>query len=100
VDEIAANIITHGYAEAGLTGAIEMYVQVDSSALTIILEDSAPPYTPNFDQPPSSLDLPPEERPLGGLGLYLAAQNVDQLSYTRLGGRNRHTVVVNRPRSE
>ena len=84
----------------GLTGAIEMGVQIDPAALTITLEDTAPPYQPHFDQPPSSLNLPPEERPLGGLGLYLAAQNVDRLTYERIGDRNRHTVVVNRPRSE
>lgn len=96
VDEIATNIITHGYAGAGLTGLLELRVAIDESALTITIEDSGIAYTPSPHQLPDHLNLPLEQRRPGGLGIYLATHNVDKFSYERIGERNRHTLIVNR----
>jgi serine/threonine-protein kinase RsbW len=79
IDEIATNIITHGYEENGLSGNIEVQAKINGSSLTIELVDTGPVYNPQLDQTPDSLDLSLEERPIGGLGVYLAARNVDKL---------------------
>jgi serine/threonine-protein kinase RsbW len=100
VDEIATNIVTHGYQANGLSGQIEVRARVDETAVTIVLEDTSPAYDPTFDQEPLSMDLPVQERPIGGLGMYLAAQNVDKLTYERIGNRNRHTFVVMLPEKQ
>jgi serine/threonine-protein kinase RsbW len=99
VDEIATNIIVHGYNEAGLSGNIEVGAVINEQALTILLEDTGVAYQPQLDHPPESINLPLAERPIGGLGVYLAAHNVDEFSYERNGERNRHTFVVKRPKS-
>ena len=96
VDEIATNIVTHGYDEANLEGVIIIRADIDETALTIFLEDTGASYVPGQVSKRNDLHLPLEERQIGGLGVYLAIQGVDQFHYEPLEGRNRHTFVVNR----
>ena len=96
VDEIATNIITHGYAEAGLEGVLDLRADIDEKALVISVEDTGVVYDPRQSEPSDGLDLPLEQRQMGGLGLFLATRNVDKLLYERIGDRNRHTFIVNR----
>jgi anti-sigma regulatory factor (Ser/Thr protein kinase) len=96
VDEIATNIITHGYEEANREGVLDLQAIIDETALTIFLEDTGATYTPGQTSERSDLRLPLEERPIGGLGVYLAVQNVDKFLYEQIGNRNRHTFVVYR----
>ena len=96
VDEIATNIIEHGYLEAGLTGEIICRAELDESYLTLTLEDRGLAYNSPQHNQPVTLEQPLIERPIGGLGIYLAIQNVDDLQYERIGNRNRHTFVVKR----
>ncbi|MDJ0899553.1 MAG: ATP-binding protein [Xenococcus sp. MO_188.B8] len=96
VDEIATNIIQHGYAEPGLTGQIICSAQLDHFHLTIALEDWGVAYNSPKHIPPSNLQQPLTERAMGGLGIYLAIKNVDDLQYERIGDRNLHTFIVRR----
>jgi anti-sigma regulatory factor (Ser/Thr protein kinase) len=41
-----------------------------------------------------------EKRSIGGLGIYLAFQGVDNFKYERVGDRNRNIFVVNRTEPE
>jgi serine/threonine-protein kinase RsbW len=97
VDEIATNIIIHGYEEAGCEGNVNLQANLDEKSLTIILEDTGVRYDPTKKDPQDDLDLPLEERKIGGLGVYLAIQGVDQFSYARVGDRNRNIFVVYLP---
>jgi anti-sigma regulatory factor (Ser/Thr protein kinase) len=97
VDEIASNIIIHGYEEAGLEGDVSIGVKIDDHCLTISLEDSAIPYDPNIRKTPEDLGAPIEHRQVGGLGVFLALDGVDQFLYEYVGDRNRNIFVVNRP---
>ena len=98
VDEVATNVVLHGYDEAGRTGPLDVAVEVDAQAITVRLEDDAAPFDPSEHATPSKEDLtkPLEERPIGGLGLMLAAEGVDELRYERVRGRNRNVFVVRR----
>ena len=98
VDEVATNVVLHGYDEAGRTGPLDVAVEVDAQAITVRLEDDAAPFDPGGHATPSKEDLakPLEERPIGGLGLMLAAEGVDELRYERVRGRNRNVFVVRR----
>ena len=95
VDEVATNIVTHGYDEAGLSGAIKVWSEMDSDALRIYLEDTGAPYDP-AEVRTVDPDQPLENRVEGGLGVFLAGHCVDDLQYINSGGRNRHTFVVRR----
>jgi anti-sigma regulatory factor (Ser/Thr protein kinase) len=97
VDEIATNIIVHGYEESDLSGNIVIHTSLDNQALTVVLEDTAERYNPTQRAIPDDMDKPLEERKIGGLGVYLTMQGVDQFLYERVGDRNRNILIVNRP---
>ncbi len=99
VDEIASNIVMHGYDEAGLKGEIRAWSEVGDQALKIHLEDTGATYDVAAFKDPENLHRPFAQRTEGGLGVYLATQGVDGLSYASEQGRNRHTFVVNLARS-
>jgi len=96
VDEVATNIVVHGYDEAGREGMIDVRAGIDEQALRITLEDTGVAYDPGQASLPDQLDVPLEQRPVGGLGLYLAVDGCDELLYERIDERNRNTFIVNR----
>jgi anti-sigma regulatory factor (Ser/Thr protein kinase) len=100
VDELVSNIIMHGHgytAEGGSSQAsIDVRTVMNDKVLTVILEDTSPPFDPRQVPAPDDLHLPAEQRKIGGLGVYLALDGVDRFSYERVGNLNRSTLVVNR----
>ncbi len=99
VDEIATNIVLYGYQKAGRSGSLDVFVDSDEKALTVSIEDEGIFFDPRQAKMPGAEDLekPLEERPIGGLGLFLAFEGVDEFKYERSGDRNRNIFVVNRP---
>ncbi|WP_428263918.1 SpoIIE family protein phosphatase [Haliangium sp.] len=96
VDEVATNIIVHGYEGTGCRGHISLSVDIDDDALAVCIEDTAPAYDPSATLATRVAHRPLGERDEGGLGLYLVACSVDQLSYERVGERNRNLLRVYR----
>jgi anti-sigma regulatory factor (Ser/Thr protein kinase) len=96
VDEIVTNIIVHGYGDVELSGTLELRADFDERALTVSIEDSGLPYDPRLTPVPDT-SLPLEERPIGGLGVYLALKSVDEFLYERVGDRNRSTFKMHLP---
>jgi anti-sigma regulatory factor (Ser/Thr protein kinase) len=78
VDELVTNIIVHGYHEQA--GNVEIGVSLEGDALVVRLCDQAPLFNPTL-VPPPDLTLPLEKRRFGGLGIYLARQFVDSMTY-------------------
>jgi len=101
VDEIATNIVTHGYREAGLEGDVKIGTTVEDDSLVVILEDHGRPYDPNFHSVPrpEDLTLPLQSKPVGGLGIYLARDGVDDLQYQATDKANIHRFIVRLPHS-
>lgn len=95
VDELITNTINYGYAAHSLTGDITIYCDKSSRSLTVILEDTAPAFDPRSQTLPD-VTLPPDQRDVGGLGIYLVLRSVDELSYERIGNRNRTILKVHR----
>jgi serine/threonine-protein kinase RsbW len=98
VDEIATNIILYGYKKAKRPGMLDFFANVDENALTVRIEDDGEPFDPGKAKIPTEEDLekPLEERPIGGLGLMLAIEGVDEFRYECANGRNRNIFIVNR----
>jgi serine/threonine-protein kinase RsbW len=90
VDEIATNIISYGYKDAGASAVISIGGEIRDGTLIVTLEDRAPAFDPRTMHLPDAEDLakPLEERPVGGLGIFFAAQGVDRFDYRREGERN------------
>jgi anti-sigma regulatory factor (Ser/Thr protein kinase) len=100
VDEIATNIVNYGYGRSGVNGTLDAIAQITDNALIVTLEDTAPAFDPFSIPMPDDLDDPLEERPIGGLGIMLAKQNVDEFTYARVGNRNQNRFVVKRPQAK
>jgi anti-sigma regulatory factor (Ser/Thr protein kinase) len=87
VDELVTNAMTHAYR----AGAHELRVAIDlapGGRMTIEIIDDGPAFDP-LAAPPPDLEAELEDRAVGGLGIHLARQMVDELSYRREGDRNR-----------
>ncbi|MBW4475437.1 MAG: ATP-binding protein [Tolypothrix brevis GSE-NOS-MK-07-07A] len=99
VDEIATNIIFHGYKTPGSEGLLHLQADIDQKTLTISIQDTGVAYDPYQTPTPDEkeLHLPLEQRQLGGLGVYLAIQGVDKFMYNRVGNGNQNIFVVYRP---
>lgn len=93
VEELAVNIILHGYAEHGITGDIQVQADLTPERLTIIVEDTAVPFDPSACPQPKNLNQPLEARPIGGLGIYLLLKSVDHYAYAYLDGKNRNELI-------
>ena len=93
VDEIATNAIMHGYQPAEYRGDLLVTAVFDESKLTITLEDSSPAYNPLRTPLPEDLDVEPQERPVGGLGIFLALKGVDEFQHQWVNNKNRNIFV-------
>jgi len=91
IDELFGNIAHYAYASA--VGKATVRVEVAQSPLTVIITfmDSGIPYDPLSHADPD-ITLPAEERPVGGLGIYMVKKTMDELSYTHKNGQNILTI--------
>jgi serine/threonine-protein kinase RsbW len=94
VDEIATNAVVYGFGGADMTGELRIHADTDDQCLRVILEDNGPPYDPRQAPVPEDMALPPDQRKIGGLGVFLSLKNVDSLDYERKEGWNRNIFVM------
>lgn len=92
VDELATNIVMHGYR--GGDGRITVRGRSGPGGVRIVIEDSAPAFDPVEGRLPPCPGVPPEDRRIGGLGIHLALTSVDEFDYAHRDGRNISTLTV------
>lgn len=84
VEEVVVNIIEHSYKKQ--TGYISIEIEfVPQGQVEITISDQAPPFNP--------LLAPVEKKEIGGVGLPLVKQLVDQVRYCRDKGKNKLTLI-------
>ena len=92
VEEIFVNIANYAYGDS--VGKADISVQYSDGVVTIVFRDSGIPYNPlEKEDPDVTLSL--EEREIGGLGVYLTKQNMDDVSYLYKDGLNVLTMKKN-----
>ncbi|WP_328793469.1 MULTISPECIES: ATP-binding protein [unclassified Streptomyces] len=92
VDELATNVVMHGYRGGG--GRITVRGRSGPDGVQIVIEDTAPPFDPVEGRLPPAPGVPPEDRRIGGLGIHLALTSVDEFGYAHRDGRNISTLTV------
>ncbi|MEL6525733.1 MAG: ATP-binding protein [Chloroflexota bacterium] len=97
VEEFLVNSIRHGYIAHELVGEIHIHVELSSDYFVVTIVDSAPPFNPESLVEPESLHKPAEERVIGGLGVYIAMQQLDKYHYKYQDGKNKNTLVFECP---
>ena len=96
LEEIGTNIIKYGKdgereTEIGIT------LTSDSKSFTMEIVDDGMPFDPFADAPPPDLDSAVPDRPIGGLGVYLVQELMDEASYRHEDGKNKVTLVKYKP---
>lgn len=86
LEEVVTNVISYAFQDGG-EHAIEVTLEIDGAELRAVVTDEGIPFDPREAAPPD-LGLPVAERPLGGLGIFLARRLMDGLDYRREGTRN------------
>jgi len=97
-DELATNIVLHGYR--GEPGEITVDGGIDRGDVWVRFQDDAPAFDPRQGMRAPALDVPLAEREIGGLGVFLAFTAVDTFEYELVAGRNVSTLVMRRPAVE
>jgi len=85
VEEIITNIINHGYKNAG--GEIVIYCRINFNQAEVRIRDDAPRFDP-LSLPEPELNGTIENRKIGGLGIFLVRQVMDEISYRYENGQN------------
>ena len=94
LEELFTNVVQHGYGVQFAAGGVAVTLDWKHGLLTIDFVDDGPPFDPLAHFAPD-LDAPPEQRPIGGLGIPIVRALVNEARYWREGHRN-HLHLVRR----
>jgi len=93
-EEIFVNIADYAYKPDN--GIVNISISANEKAV-IKFEDAGRPYNP-LEHPSPKLDVPPEEREIGGLGVYMVRNIMDNVEYSYTGNKNILTITKNLPK--
>lgn len=86
LEEAVTNVIQYAYPEKE-DQDIRIDMNYMNRRLTIVITDTGIAFNPLARQEPD-LTLSLEERPIGGLGIYLVKQLMTEVTYNRSDGKN------------
>ena len=86
LEEVLVNVINYGYDD-GDVHQIDIDLALSDCQLEISIKDDGKPFDP-LQRPDPDLEQPLEDRPIGGLGIFLLKKLMDGLEYDRREGKN------------
>ncbi|MDD6188737.1 MAG: ATP-binding protein [Clostridiales bacterium] len=87
VDEIFSNIARYAYAPGTGDVTVRVGMTENPKSVTITFTDSGIPYDPLEKSDPDTT-LSAEEREIGGLGIYIVKNSMDEMNYEYKNGLN------------
>ena len=90
VEELVTNVMSYAFPDGG-EHDIRVDLSLDADGLTAAVGDDGPAYNPLEREAPDT-DATLDDRPVGGLGIHLVRQLMDDVAYARRDGRNIITV--------
>lgn len=86
LEEAVVNVMDYAYPE-GQRGDVDIEVTADQQWLTFVISDTGIAFDPTAKEDVDTT-LSAEERPIGGLGIFLVRQLMDVVDYKREGNKN------------
>ena len=93
VEEAVVNVMNYAYPE-GRTGFVTVKVMSDGHELRIVVIDSGVAFDPTSKEK-ADTSLSVEDRPIGGLGIFLVRELMDSINYERVDNRNILMMIKN-----
>lgn len=91
LEEALSNVIFYAF-ENGTENLISIEFSLKGKEMTVVVSDEGKPYDPTRKEDPD-IRLSVEDRPIGGLGIFLIRQIMDDVKYCREDRKNRLTLV-------
>ena len=91
IEEMVTNVIFYAYPK-DVEADIELLVKSDGKELTFVLSDQGKAFDPTMREN-TDLSVNPAERDLGGMGIYIVKNIMNQVTYQRLEGKNLLTMT-------
>ena len=86
VEEAVTNIIDYAYPN-GIEGSIDITIEADENRIRFIITDSGAEFDPTgVSKADTTLSV--DDRPIGGLGVFLVRNLMDSINYERTDGKN------------
>lgn len=91
IEELFVNIAHYAYPSGSGDAVIEIEPDMSAKSIQITLVDSGIPYDPLKNEDPD-ITLSADDRPIGGLGIFMVKKSMDDVSYEYKDGKNRLTI--------
>ena len=85
MEEMVSNVIFYAYPK-GVEAEIELVAECDGKELSFVLSDNGKEFDPTLKED-LNLDINPSEREIGGMGIYIVKNIMNEVSYKRLEGK-------------
>lgn len=86
LEEAVVNVMNYAYP-VGTVGDVYLSADETDGVATFVLTDRGTPFDPTATPPPD-ITLQAQDRPIGGLGIFLVNQIMDTVAYQRLEDKN------------
>ena len=86
LEEAVSNVIMYAYPK-GTDGLVDIKAILDKDSLEFVISDSGVAFDPTA-APEADITLDVQDRPIGGLGIFLVRNIMDAVHYKREGGKN------------
>lgn len=91
LEELFSNIVKYAFDD-DRPHPVDIVLRLADAGLMLTMDDDGKPFDPTAAPRPDTTSAL-EDRPVGGLGLYLLRQMSSGMEYRRVGDRNRTTVL-------
>jgi serine/threonine-protein kinase RsbW len=91
LEEAISNIIFYAFDDT-LVHLIGLEFRLDGYELSMILIDGGKPFDPTQKEDPDTT-LSVEDRPIGGLGIFLIKKMMNEVRYERINGKNQLIMI-------
>ena len=86
MEEMVSNVIFYAYPQEK-EATIELLAESDGKELTFVLSDRGKEFDPTLKED-ADPNVNPMDRDIGGMGIYIVKNIMNQVSYQRLEGKN------------
>ena len=93
LEEAVTNVILYAYPK-GTDGLVDIEAILKEHSLEFIITDSGVPFDPTA-APEADITLTADERPIGGLGIFMVRKLMDEVHYQHLDDKNVLKMIKN-----